>query len=127
MSWGRGYVQRMVRRDNCIACKGPMDRALISARKCTACVEASEKRYRESQKHSIRSPVLYRRIWDRDGGKCQKCGLVVRRGKSDRYDSRSDLGEVDHIVPKSRGGLATEDNLQLLCLACNRAKGCRTE
>lgn len=34
--------------------------------------------------------------------------------------------EVDHIIPKSRGGKNTADNVQLLCSACNRAKGALT-
>ncbi len=34
--------------------------------------------------------------------------------------------EVDHILPKSRGGTDHADNLQLLCSACNRSKGNRT-
>lgn len=33
--------------------------------------------------------------------------------------------EVDHIVPVSRGGADSEDNLQVLCFACNRGKGSR--
>ena len=34
--------------------------------------------------------------------------------------------EVDHILPKSRGGTDHPDNLQLLCSGCNRSKGNRT-
>lgn len=30
--------------------------------------------------------------------------------------------EADHIIPWSRGGTTTWDNLQLLCRSCNRAK-----
>ncbi len=32
------------------------------------------------------------------------------------------LLEVDHIIPVSRGGLTTPDNLQTLCWRCNRTK-----
>jgi 5-methylcytosine-specific restriction endonuclease McrA len=32
------------------------------------------------------------------------------------------LLEVDHIIPVSRGGLSTQDNLQTLCWKCNRSK-----
>ncbi len=32
------------------------------------------------------------------------------------------LLEIDHIVPISKGGQTTEDNLQTLCWKCNRAK-----
>ena len=31
--------------------------------------------------------------------------------------------DVDHILPKSRGGTDHPDNLQLLCSGCNRSKG----
>ena len=31
--------------------------------------------------------------------------------------------EVDHIIPRSRGGTDHIDNLQLLCTHCNRTKG----
>lgn len=34
--------------------------------------------------------------------------------------------EVDHILPRSKGGTDHPDNLQLLCSACNRSKGGRT-
>lgn len=34
--------------------------------------------------------------------------------------------EVDHVLPKSKGGTDHIDNLQLLCSGCNRSKGSRT-
>ena len=52
------------------------------------------------------------RILDRDGRKCQECGSTERL-------------QIDHIVPKSRGGLSTDDNLQVLCIRCNASKGNR--
>jgi 5-methylcytosine-specific restriction endonuclease McrA len=49
-------------------------------------------------------------VWQRDEGKCVKCGGTERL-------------EFDHIVPVAKGGSSTERNIQLLCEACNRAKG----
>ncbi|MDE0343613.1 MAG: DNA methyltransferase [Deltaproteobacteria bacterium] len=34
--------------------------------------------------------------------------------------------DVDHMLPKSRGGTDHPDNLQLLCSGCNRSKGGKT-
>ena len=34
--------------------------------------------------------------------------------------------EVDHILPRSRGGTDHPDNLQVLCSGCNRSKGDKT-
>jgi len=34
--------------------------------------------------------------------------------------------EVDHILPRSRGGTDTLETLQLLCAGCNRSKGAKT-
>jgi hypothetical protein len=48
----------------------------------------------------------------RDKYTCQYCGAVMPPGL-----------EVDHIVPRSRGGSDRPDNLATACRACNEAKG----
>jgi RNA-directed DNA polymerase len=46
-------------------------------------------------------------------GKCARCGLFFRD---------SDLLEVDHVVPLSKGGLDRYDNRQLLHRHCHDTK-----
>ncbi len=57
--------------------------------------------------------LLRRYILDRDKGLCQPC----RRG-----DLVVVATEVDHIVPKSKGGTDDETNLQAICTGCHDAK-----
>lgn len=52
-------------------------------------------------------------IYKRDGYRCCRCGA------SDRFTYL----EIDHIIPISKGGKSTYDNLQTLCRKCNIEKG----
>jgi hypothetical protein len=49
------------------------------------------------------------RVWQRYGGRCVECGAT-------------DYLEFDHIIPVSRGGSNSEQNVQILCRKCNLAK-----
>jgi 5-methylcytosine-specific restriction endonuclease McrA len=62
-----------------------------------------------------RSAILSRKnIFRRDGFRCQYCG---------RKDSEL---TIDHVVPKSRGGEESWENLTTACKPCNTKKGNRT-
>lgn len=39
------------------------------------------------------------------------------------YCGAKDRLEIDHIIPLSGGGRHDEDNMQVLCISCNRKKG----
>jgi ATP adenylyltransferase len=45
--------------------------------------------------------------------RCALCGITAKERMLD----------VDHIIPRSRGGSSKEENLQVLCAKCNRSKG----
>jgi hypothetical protein len=68
---------------------------------------------RVSTKSTGREPIpqdLMDAVWNRDGGKCVRC------------DSEQDI-EYDHMIPVSKGGANTYNNIQILCRKCNRSKG----
>lgn len=50
---------------------------------------------------------------------------VLSAGKCAVCPSTENL-EVDHIVPLSRDGTNARENLQCLCITCNRQKGTKT-
>jgi 5-methylcytosine-specific restriction endonuclease McrA len=55
-------------------------------------------------------------VYARDHDTCQYCG---------RRLPRSELN-LDHVVPRSQGGLSTWDNVVCSCHGCNRRKGGNT-
>jgi len=60
------------------------------------------------------TPRLRFAILERDGFRCVYCG------KSPRKDGIH--LEMDHVIPESKGGLTTYDNLVACCSECNQGK-----
>jgi len=57
--------------------------------------------------------ITRRAVFARDRWTCQYCG-----------EERSSL-TVDHVIPRSKGGPSTWDNIVACCAPCNRRKGDR--
>lgn len=65
----------------------------------------------------------------RKSPKCNRRNLFIRDGKTCQYCGKkgdySDF-EIEHIMPQSRGGKTTWENVVLSCTACNQKKRNRT-
>jgi 5-methylcytosine-specific restriction endonuclease McrA len=59
-------------------------------------------------------PLTRRNILERDRNTCQYC------------DRKGDQLTLDHVIPRSRGGGDTWENLVAACVRCNVKKGNRT-
>ena len=59
-----------------------------------------------------RRKITRRAVFARDSWTCQYCG------------SRSNL-TVDHVIPRSKGGSSSWENIVASCAPCNRRKGDR--
>lgn len=55
-------------------------------------------------------------VWARDRGRCQYCGQQVPRNSY----------TYDHVIPKSRGGKTSWENIVTACSLCNARKSNRT-
>jgi 5-methylcytosine-specific restriction endonuclease McrA len=66
--------------------------------------------------HRLKLPCSRRGVLARDRDTCQYCGV---------QPGRANL-TIDHVVPRSQGGLTLWDNVVTACRECNRKKGGRT-
>ncbi len=62
---------------------------------------------------SARRRITRRAVFARDSWTCQYCGTTTHL-------------TVDHVIPRSRGGPSSWDNIVTSCAPCNRRKGART-
>jgi 5-methylcytosine-specific restriction endonuclease McrA len=107
-------------------------RALVLVLKGVASAEEESHAHIHSARQSLRVPSVirlleYRRIPHqtralsrknillRDRNTCQYCSVVL---------PSSEL-TLDHVIPRSRGGSSTWENLVACCHGCNRRKGNR--
>lgn len=63
-------------------------------------------------------PALRWQVFSRDGWKCVSCG---------RTSHDNIILHMDHILPRSKGGKDSLENLQTLCDRCNLGKGNRDQ
>ena len=80
--------------------------------------EAAERRRAYDRERKARLPAdwaqLTAAVFERDGHACVYCG------------DRSTPLHCDHVIPLSRGGSSSMDNLATACSDCNLAKGAQT-
>ena len=66
--------------------------------------------------HSRKPPLTKINLLARDSFSCQYCRLTLSKEES----------TIDHVVPRSKGGRTTWENVVIACPPCNRKKGGRT-
>lgn len=67
-------------------------------------------------------------LWLSQSGLCALCGEPMLRNRFQAPHARvwaMRRATIDHIIPKSKGGSDTPDNLQLAHARCNKIKGNR--
>ena len=85
---------------------------LHSASLCVPCPSVIRLRYMVKVPFVRRAALSRRAIFARDDHRCQYCG--------ERADS------IDHVVPRSKGGPHTWENVAAACRPCNLTKRDRT-
>lgn len=107
--------------------------ALTLVFKGAAVVEDVSSHFVRTSKITIPVPnvirlIRYRRV-PRQTRSVSRKGILLRDGFTCQYcDRRLPAGDLtlDHVIPRSRGGGSTWENLVGCCFPCNNKKGSRT-
>ncbi|MBD3260333.1 MAG: HNH endonuclease [Candidatus Altiarchaeales archaeon] len=65
-------------------------------------------------------------IFERDKWQCQYCGIKPSNKKDALSWMKSNVLNLDHVVPRARGGKTTWENVVASCYKCNSKKGSKT-
>lgn len=95
------------------------------------CRGQAQKAYRRIEKAKRKAVIVAAtiervdpfKVFDRDGWRCQLCGIETPKAKRGSYEN--DAPELDHIIPLSKGGEHSYKNTQCACRRCNGLKGDR--
>jgi len=101
---------------------------LVLNEKATVLAGASEKVRSASMEFEMPSVILlsrYVRIPNHRRIPVSRRGVLRRDGHRCAYCKRS-ASTIDHVIPKSKGGGDSWENLVACCLKCNNKKGDRT-
>lgn len=135
-SQSKQFTWSNIRSPICMVCQEPRQYGEIyrSGKRCAVCElrhkrakNRDEKRKRRAKKKGakrIESDITLGRIARRDGDSCHICGDEVdwsASPQSNWYPS------VDHVIPLSKGGNHTMDNVKLAHRWCNSVKCDNTE
>jgi 5-methylcytosine-specific restriction endonuclease McrA len=64
--------------------------------------------------------ACYAVVYRRAKGRCERCGIAVSGKRPLGHPQRA---EMNHKVPRSRGGRDDPDNCELICHACHMPDG----
>jgi len=79
-----------------------------------------------SQPYQTPQNAVFQNLWTAQSGCCALCGKVMLRNRFDAPHARiwsKHRATFDHIMPRSKGGADTAENLQLVHARCNKIKG----
>lgn len=101
----------------------------------TMCPECYKKRHNSEHWHTRRATMMnalvdrdidLKKVYERDNGICYICKCECDWNdyymKGDTFIARGNYPSIDHVVPLSKGGKHSWDNVRLACRKCNCKK-----
>jgi len=76
-----------------------------------------------TKNHSQRKQPFKHRTFEEFGGRCAYCRIPMTLHVHGKTKVEGNVATLDHIIPKSYGGPACNENLLVVCFECNRDRG----
>ena len=117
------YEPAVLSKHSCVTCGESYSTNNPTHLYCSKRCVPKRNNHRSRARHAgvFYEPVNAVRVLDRDGWKCQICGVSTPRSR--RGTVHKNAPELDHRVPMAIGGPHTYDNTQCACRSCNLKKG----
>ena len=123
-SYKCGYTHRnskkvaKVNHGLCVRCGKSLSNKRSNAIYCSTTCKSMDHNFKQLKSAGKRVTTARRRlIVERDNFACYMCNSVVTLKSA----------EIDHLIPRSRGGSSSPNNLSTACLPCNRSRGNRID
>lgn len=98
---------------NCARCNAGLQGKRSNAMYCSKTCKSMEHTQKHRGKTRFATTARRFHIYERDNKSCYACGVALEFSKV----------ELDHLVPVSRGGDSSPENLAVSCQFCNRSRG----
>lgn len=100
----------------CLRCGNSLSHKRSDAIYCSKTCKCMDHNFKHRGRGGKRTTTARRRlIIERDNFSCYSCGVELTL----------QTAEIDHLIPRSRGGSSEPYNLSASCLSCNRSRGNR--
>ena len=98
---------------NCSRCNASLENKRSNAIYCSKTCKSMDHTFKHRSKTRVLQTARRRELWDRDKGTCYLCNKQVSIREF----------ELDHLIPVSRNGDNSAQNLAVCCMFCNRSRG----
>lgn len=100
-------------RGSCARCGKSLEHKKSHAIYCSKTCVSMDHNFKHRANTRTRGIARRKAIYDRDFGMCYLCKQIVPFNNF----------ELDHLVPSSRAGDSSPENLAVSCVSCNRRRG----
>lgn len=126
-------LNRILKYHECLVCGKMTDRPMYCSSRCSKRISwhnGEVKRRAKIQAAMVDKDISLETLYKRDKGVCYICGEICKwddyKRKGKWFVAGEEYPSIDHVIPLSKGGKHSWDNVRLACRGCNTRKSAKT-